>query len=140
VIVEVENKDLALLPGMTADVRVQVAQTANALRVPSSALRFRPELVGLNGQESAGPNGGGGRPAGSANGKGASAPRVARVYLPPERPGEALKAVDFQPGLTDGQYVEVREGAITEGEKIVVGLATSQGQDIGGLAGMARRH
>jgi hypothetical protein len=46
--------------------------------------------------------------------------------------------VDFVPGLTDGQYVEVRKGDLTDGEKIVLGLATSQGQDVGGLAGMAR--
>ncbi|NCO69727.1 MAG: efflux RND transporter periplasmic adaptor subunit, partial [Acidobacteria bacterium] len=47
VIVAVDNRELALLPGMTAEVRVQVALAENALRVPSSALRFRPELLGL---------------------------------------------------------------------------------------------
>jgi hypothetical protein len=46
--------------------------------------------------------------------------------------------VTFLPGLTDGQYVEVRKAEIAEGERIVVGLATAQGQDIGGLAGMTR--
>ncbi len=143
VIVEVDNKDLILLPGMTADVRIQVAQSANALRVPASALRFRPELLGLNGQspEAIARGAGGGRPAAPpAGGNGKPATRSARVYLPPDRQGGTLQAVDFRPGLTDGQYVEVREGALTEGAKIVVGLATSQGQDVGGLAGMARRH
>jgi HlyD family secretion protein len=142
VIVEVDNKDLTLLPGMTADVRIQVAQSANALRVPASALRFRPELLGLNGQtSSAGSTGaGGGRPSTprAPGNAGATSRRSARVYLPPARPGQALQAVDFRPGLTDGQFVEVREGALSEGEKIVVGLATSQGQDMGGLAGMTR--
>lgn len=143
VIVEVDNKDLILLPGMTADVRIQVAQSANALRVPASALRFRPELLGLNGQspEATARGAGGGRPAApNAGANGKKTTRSARVYLPPDRQGGALQAIDFRPGLTDGQYVEVREGALTEGAKIVVGLATSQGQDIGGLAGMARRH
>ncbi len=144
VIVEVDNKDLILLPGMTADVRIQVAESANALRVPASALRFRPELLGMNGQSSGTgqPGAGGGRPAGARpNGGAKPAPtRAARVYLPPSRPGGPLQAVDFRPGLTDGQYVEVPDGAVAEGAKIVVGLATSQGQDIGGLAGMARRH
>ena len=140
VIVEVNNKDLTLLPGMTADVRIQVAESANALRIPASALRFRPELLGLNGQAIAPGGAGGGSATGRApNGNGqAQTSRTARVYLPPARAGEALRAVDFQPGLTDGQYVEVRQGSLTEGEKIVVGLATSQGQDMGGLAGMAR--
>lgn len=138
VIVEVENKDLKLLPGMTADVRIQVAKTEDALRVPASALRFRPELLGMASEQEQAQ--GGTRPPGQRPGgeRPAERGRTARVYLPPAKAGGALTAVDFLPGLTDGQYVEVRKGDLTEGEKIVVGLATSQGQDIGGLAGMAR--
>jgi HlyD family secretion protein len=138
VIVEVKNEDLKLLPGMTADVRIQVARAEDALRVPASALRFRPELLGMNGEQE--PPQGGTRSPGQR--LGVEGPtergRSARVYLPPAKAGGTLKAVDFLPGLTDGQYVEVRKGDIAEGEKIVVGLATAQGQDIGGLAGMAR--
>ncbi|HVN31880.1 MAG TPA: efflux RND transporter periplasmic adaptor subunit [Thermoanaerobaculaceae bacterium] len=140
VIVEVENRDLKLLPGMTADVRIQVAKAEDALRVPASALRFRPELLGMNGSQDRAKGSPGGQ--GGARQPGAQKPpergRTARVYLPPTRTGGTLDAVDFVPGLTDGQYVEVRKGELAEGEKIVIGLATSQGQDIGGLAGMAR--
>jgi HlyD family secretion protein len=142
VIVEVSNEEQKLLPGMTADVRIAVAKAENVLRVPASALRFRPELLGLSpqGPSPAGGSGGGrpseGRPGGErAGAKG----RMARVYLPPVKAGEALKPLDFVPGLTDGQYVEIRRGDLSEGDKIVVGLATAQGQDIGGLAGMTRR-
>jgi HlyD family secretion protein len=140
VIVEVENKDLKLLPGMTADVRIQVAKAEEALRVPASALRFRPELLGMNGvqERSQGSPGGQGGPRPAGAQKAADRGRTARVYLPPTKTGGTLNAVDFIPGLTDGQYVEVRKGDLAEGEKIVVGLATSQGQDVGGLAGMAR--
>ncbi len=143
VIVEVNNKDLILLPGMTADVRIQVARADDALRVPASALRFRPEMLGINGQEArpqAGPGGPGeARPSGDrGTGERSAKARLARVWVPAEKAGESLRPVDFVPGLTDGQFVEVRKGELTDGEKIVVGLATSQGQDIGGLAGMAR--
>ncbi|MBI2946464.1 MAG: efflux RND transporter periplasmic adaptor subunit, partial [Verrucomicrobia bacterium] len=41
-IVEVDNSDLKLRPGMTANASVVVAQKKNALRIPNSALRFRP--------------------------------------------------------------------------------------------------
>jgi len=140
VIVEVNNKDLILLPGMTADVRIQVARADDALRVPASALRFRPEMLGLNGPETRpqGPQAAG-RPGGDRgpadkSGKG----KLARVWVPAEKAGGGLKPVDFVPGLTDGQFVEVKNGELTDGAKIVVGLATSQAQDIGGLAGMAR--
>ncbi len=144
VIVEVANQDLKLLPGMTAEVRVQVARAEDVLRIPASALRFRPELLGLNGgQERAqgGPAGNGGAAAGHAGGgaaKGAHRVQVARVYAPGERPSQALRTIEFEPGLTDGQYVEVRKGEVGEGDRIVVGVATAQGQDIGGLAGMTR--
>jgi HlyD family secretion protein len=147
VIVEVSNRELTLLPGMTAEVRIQVAEATDALRVPSSALRFRPELLGL--QAGGSRPAGGGRPAGAASGAGqrgngrpaggearGRGGRGARVYLAPLRPGEPPRPVEFVPGLTDGQFVEVREGDLAEGTAIVVGLATAQSQEAGGLAGM----
>jgi len=42
VIISAANPDLALLPGMTANVRVVVEQRENVLKVPNAALRFRP--------------------------------------------------------------------------------------------------
>lgn len=139
VIVEVSNAELTLLPGMTAEVRIQAAEAKDVLRVPSSALRFRPEMVGLQaagGRPGAPPAGAGprgnGRPQGGGEGRG----RSSRVYLAPAKPGELPKAVEFVPGLTDGQFVEVREGDLAEGTAIVVGLATAQSQEAGGLAGM----
>jgi HlyD family secretion protein len=138
VIVEVENRDLKLLPGMTADVRIQVARAEDVLRVPASALRFRPELIGMNGAPST--NAQSARRPGDRSDASMSRDKgpTAHVFLPPVRAGGPLQAVGFFPGLTDGQFVEVRKGSLTEGEKIVVGLATAQGQDIGGLAGMTR--
>jgi HlyD family secretion protein len=41
-IVDVNNSDLKLLPGMTANVSIIVAERDNALKVPNAALRFRP--------------------------------------------------------------------------------------------------
>ncbi len=42
VVITAANPDLALLPGMTANVRIAVDQRANVLKVPNAALRFRP--------------------------------------------------------------------------------------------------
>jgi HlyD family secretion protein len=42
VIISAANPDLALLPGMTANVRVVVEQRDSVLKVPNAALRFRP--------------------------------------------------------------------------------------------------
>src|SRR6266700_3028350 len=41
-VVEVDNKDLKLRPGMTANATVITAQRTNVLYVPNAALRFRP--------------------------------------------------------------------------------------------------
>ncbi|CAH1674678.1 HlyD family efflux transporter periplasmic adaptor subunit [Hyphomicrobiales bacterium] len=41
-IVRVQNRDMALLPGMTANLQVVTEDRADALRVPNAALRFRP--------------------------------------------------------------------------------------------------
>jgi len=42
VIISAANPDLALLPGMTANVRIQVDSRSSALKVPNAALRWRP--------------------------------------------------------------------------------------------------
>ena len=42
VVISARNPDLALLPGMTANVRIVVEQRENPLKVPNAALRFRP--------------------------------------------------------------------------------------------------
>ncbi len=42
VVIKVDNQDLRLKPGMTANVSVIVASTDDCLKVPNSALRFRP--------------------------------------------------------------------------------------------------
>ncbi|MEO7300440.1 MAG: efflux RND transporter periplasmic adaptor subunit [Verrucomicrobiota bacterium] len=47
-VVEVDNRDLKLKPGMTASVSVVVAQKENALKIPNAALRFRPPETDKN--------------------------------------------------------------------------------------------
>jgi HlyD family secretion protein len=41
-VIRVENSDMALLPGMTANLQVVTEDRQNVLRVPNAALRFRP--------------------------------------------------------------------------------------------------
>ncbi|MFC1836195.1 HlyD family efflux transporter periplasmic adaptor subunit, partial [Thermodesulfobacteriota bacterium] len=63
VIVALDNSDLALLPGMTATVRVSVKNLKDVLKVPNAALRFRPpggDSASDTGSGSGGTSGGGG--------------------------------------------------------------------------------
>ena len=45
VVIEVDNKDLKLKPGMTANVSVMIAHKDGVLRIPNAVLRYRPEFA-----------------------------------------------------------------------------------------------
>jgi HlyD family secretion protein len=84
-VVAVNNSDLKLLPGMTANVSIITAEHNDALKIPNAALRFRPPEEsggagtnaapqfasrGQNGGAEAGGRGGGGRQRGGEGGMG----------------------------------------------------------------------
>src|SRR5436190_2473770 len=52
-VIDVPNQQLKLKPGMTANVKVQIAKRSDALRIPNAALRFRPnaDIFAALGQE-----------------------------------------------------------------------------------------
>lgn len=108
-VIDVPNRELRLKPGMTATSTVEVARAANAVRVPTAALRFRPtpELFSSLGQpvpESAGSGG----------------PRV--WVLDAGR----LRAVEVRPGVSDGATTAVGDGALSEGTPVVTAAAIAQ--------------
>lgn len=45
VIIQVENRDLKLKPGMTANVSIYIAHKEGVLKIPNAVLRFRPEFA-----------------------------------------------------------------------------------------------
>ena len=78
VMVQANNPDQLLLPGMTANVKVITAERNNVLRVPSAALRFRPAGSGAAlpsaGAARTGGAGGGGGFQGGGGGPGGGGP------------------------------------------------------------------
>jgi HlyD family secretion protein len=100
VIVSVDNRDLRLKPGMTANVTIATATRDDTLRVSSSALRFRPP--------------------GARDGTGnAEAERhEPRVWvLDDGRP----RPVEVRTGIADERFTEITEG-LHEGERVIVAL------------------
>jgi HlyD family secretion protein len=77
VIVGVENPSGKLMPGMTANVKLVVAQKANALKIPNAALRFRP--AGVDAPTPAGPVAGGAPGTGGAGAAGGAPPSVEQI-------------------------------------------------------------
>jgi HlyD family secretion protein len=88
-VIDVPNDDLRLKPGMTANVNVEISRANNVLRIPNSALRFRPsnEVFAALNQPPPEPQGrgfGGGRRGGPANGP--SSGEGGAVPTPPASP------------------------------------------------------
>ena len=109
-VIDVPNNDLRLKPGMTANVNVEISRASNVLRIPNSALRFRPsnEIFAAFGQtppEPQGRGGGaGGRRAGGALGNGQT-PGAASTATSPVSPGGAREpdiAANAAPGAAAG--------------------------------------
>jgi HlyD family secretion protein len=131
---------------MTANITIDVATDKDVLRVPNAALRFKaPPSEGGGSAEpgaaAAATSGGaarGGTPGAGTPGAGApprptlagSLPRTGRrengptVYL--LQPDGTLKPARVHPGITDGQYTEIRPGDLKVGDLVVTGLVTAK--------------
>ncbi len=143
VVVDVENPDGVLLPGMTATVEFVVAEEPGAVCVSSAALRYRPdETVPIVGGDAAGASGasqastaGGasapGAKGASAGGKGARGggrkPRAdadeGTLWLPE---GQALRALPVKIGLRGASCVVVSGEGVEEGLVVVTGVDRSE--------------
>lgn len=123
-VVDVDNADLRLRPGMTATVTVIHAERESVLAVSNAALRFRPppELASLfPSAAAADPAAAGDAGASAAKARGprgdapAQGPRVLWLMR-----GGAPVSVDVVTGLSDGTVSEVVSGDVAEGDLAVV--------------------
>jgi HlyD family secretion protein len=122
VVVGVENRDLRLKPGMTANVSIVVAQRDQVLKVPNAALRFMPPKTEGDRQGSEGQSKNGARAV--HKGGGAGQPRT--VWKQVES-GD-LVSLSVQAGISDGVATEVLSGDLTEGDSVVVGVEQPFGE------------
>jgi len=135
-VVDVNNPDLALKPGMTATVTFVYAQKDDVVRLPNAALRFRPP-PGMP------------RPQVANDAKAGRASRDAgedeAVRARPERPGDGGRTVfllrdgipepvGIRTGISDGTSTELVEGKLAPGDLLVtdaVGPASRAGGSSG---------
>jgi HlyD family secretion protein len=113
-VIDVANPEFKLKPGMTANVTFIYAEKDDVLKVPNSALRFRPPpsmLAGPSG--STGPAAG--RP-GAAGGRPGDAPERRTVWTLTDDKPEAEK---IKTGISDGSFTEVVEGDLKAGEVVI---------------------
>ena len=109
VVVKVENPELKLKPGMTANVSIIVSSKKDVLRISNTALRFRPsEKKDLTAKKE--------------KGKGSG---IGVWVLEKNKP----KRIAITTGISDGAYTELLSGEIREGQEIIVeSLAKSKNQ------------
>ena len=123
-VIGVNNADLKLKPGMTANVSIVVAQHDDVLKMSNAALRFHPaDEAPAAATASAGSSGGHSSHHGTGHGgKGAPAPMEKTIYL---LKNGAPQPVKVKTGITDGISTEVTEGLQAGDEAITVAIGKS---------------
>jgi HlyD family secretion protein len=160
-VIDVDNTDKALRPGMTANVTFVLAQVADAIKIPNSAIRFKPtreqlqavfpELGdrggrGSNGRgrgsdgwgRTGGPGGSGG-PGGMGGSMGGAGNGPPRRDFGDKKPVYKLvndrpQRVLIKPGLTDGSSTEMLEGELEPGDQLIteiIGAPTGPTRKLG---------
>jgi HlyD family secretion protein len=148
VVVDAENPEGLLLPGMTATLAFVVERSEDVLTVPVAATRVRPnaamtallEAGGARPAEGAAPErsraaraaaagaggrsgsaGGGARASGVGEPRDTAAPRARSIYVRDEAGRLAARQVRL--GLSDGRRIEIQplDGEIAAGTPVVVG-------------------
>ncbi|HUL12487.1 MAG TPA: efflux RND transporter periplasmic adaptor subunit [Methylococcaceae bacterium] len=113
VVIDLNNPEEILLPGMTAFVNIAIAERRDSLRLPLAALRFHPAD-------------------GEKREEGAPGKSVYRLQ------GNRAVVTPVQTGIADGKYAEVTGGTLGEGDSVILEdlserKAESQTQAAGGF-------
>jgi len=95
VVIKVDNPELKLKPGMTANVSIITAIKKDVLKIPNAALRFSPSEKGVQVPEKKGPG---------------------IWILEKEQP----MRIPVSTGISDGSYTELVSGEIREGQEVII--------------------
>ncbi len=110
-VVSAPNPDLLLLPGMTAQLRIVISDSGEVLKIPNQALRYRPRAA-----DSASERG--------TNNHGASPKASSTVWVIGTNRQPVPVPVTL--GAADDTDTALVQGALTDGEPLIVGVASSQ--------------
>jgi HlyD family secretion protein len=138
-VVGVNNEELLLKPGMTANVEFLVSQKSAVLRIPNAALRFKPPSerqppaqvaatqAAARNPAAAGGAGAARRSGGPGSGQGqrsreGGGNRQGTVYV--LRDQQAMP-VRLRLGISDGSFTEIAGGEIKEGDQVILALGSA---------------
>jgi HlyD family secretion protein len=151
-IIEFANPELKLFPGMTAYVTIPVATAQNALKLPNTALRYKPPMspeqilavykqYGIDGSGRQSAETGSGIVEASEAGKGESqnpqrAPKSDSAVVWKLGPDNTLVPVKVSLGITDHAFTEilaVLKGELKESDALVIRSVVPKNQGVGTL-------
>jgi HlyD family secretion protein len=151
-IIEFANPELKLFPGMTAYVTIPVDTVQNALKLPNTALRYKPPMTteeilaiykryGIEGSERsqaaddpATP--GSGAQAASSTQNLPRAPKTDTAVVWKLHPDNTIEPVKVSIGITDHAYTEVKallKGNVREGDEVIIRSIAPKSQVPGGI-------
>jgi HlyD family secretion protein len=138
-IIDFANPDLKLFPGMTAYVTIPVATVQNALKLPNTALRYKPPMApeeilamykqyGIENSERRKANddpaaGDGGSKGGGGTQNQPRTPRSDSAVVWKFRADNTMEPVKVSLGITDHSYTEVTgvaKGELKEGDELII--------------------
>lgn len=114
VVIDVDNKELKLKPGMTANVSIETARKENVLKLPAAALRFRPKA----GKEAKG------KPDTAATPRKMKKEAGQQVYILSQE--NKPVPVPVKTGISNDGQVELLEGNLKENDGVIVEQVASQ--------------
>lgn len=137
-LINVDNGNLKLKPGMTASISIYVEEDSNALLIPSKALTFKPDSVLLkqymlikaekNNRSSGRSNKEGNTPRQKDSATVTNNDNETRtrsfVWI---QSGDTLTEKRIITGLNDDSFVKVLQG-LSPGELVITGMATNDGK------------
>lgn len=145
-IVNFDNPELKLFPGMTAYVSIPVASVTDTIKIPNAALRYKPDLPAGKVQELYSKYGVAVTPstpaASAANQPGANG----REHATPKpsstgnsgmavvwklQPDKSLRPMQIHIGLTDHTYTALTSGDLQPGDELVTGATTVKPESAG---------
>ena len=141
-VVRIDNKELLLKPGMTANVQFLVGRKEDVLTIPNMALRFKPPEEKEEAQEllrreqtRTAPKVGERRTSrqsvaggGGAAGRGT---RRVRIYVLRE---DKAQPIEVQLGITDGSKTEVISADLKENDPVIIGMSSGASSANPGVA------
>lgn len=100
VVITVDNSELKLKPGMTANVTIVTAKKEDPLRVPNGALRFRMPDVPVD-------------------------RKMTKVWRLHEG---RMEPIAVNTGIADSLFTEITEGPLREGDAVIIGIENPEEQ------------